>query len=52
MEVKKNAAEARRLTGRTVLQRRNLELARIQNAYAVFVYPENEEATIKDLKEF
>lgn len=50
LEAKKSRAEAMKLTGRNVLQRWFLNKQQKAGAYASFVYPENLETVINDLK--
>lgn len=51
LEVKKELAGAMRRTGRTVLQRKTIQDIQKAGGYGAFVYPENEEEILNDLKE-
>lgn len=49
LEVKRSEAEARKKTGRTVLQRHVLQKIRDAGGFAEFIYPENQDDVIENL---
>lgn len=52
LEVKKSESEARKQTGRIVLQRYRIAKIREHKGFACFVYPENLEEVIKELENY
>lgn len=52
LEVKKSEAETHRNTGRTVLQKYNIERLNASGNFAEFIYPENFEEITSRLRQF
>jgi hypothetical protein len=50
MELKRSESEARKKSGRIVLQRYTLRLVRLAGGLAYIVYPENLQEVLQDLK--
>lgn len=52
LEMKKNEAESKKNTGRTVLQRAELHKCRLAGGFGEFVYPENADIIIDEMEKF
>ena len=50
--MKKNEAESKKNTGRTVLQRAELHKCRLAGGFGEFVYPENADIIIDEMEKF
>jgi len=50
--MKKNEAESKKNTGRTVLQKAELHKCRMAGGFAEFVFPENADRIIEEMRQF